>query len=125
MPIAQKRMVGEITVALASLEIHGEGLGVLRYRISRGKGVLEGGYGIPVPELVIVHESGNALPWSWRGNGSSDGEAYGEVEVREVPASGEIQIEVPRVATWTFDEGAGEEVEVESYDGPWSFRFSL
>lgn len=124
-PIAQKQTVGEITVALTALEIHGEGLGVLRYRISYAEAMFEGGYGIPVPELVIQNEAGSGLPWSWRNNGSSDGESYGEVDVTEIPDAGEIAIEAPRVASWRFDDDAGEEVEEEAYDGPWSFRFSL
>lgn len=124
-PIAQKQTVGEITVALTALEIHGEGLGVLRYLISYAEAMFEGGYGIPVPELVIQNEAGSGLPWSWRNNGSSDGESYGEVEVTEIPDAGEIAIEAPRVASWRFDDDAGEEVEEEAYDGPWSFRFSL
>lgn len=33
-PIGQRRTVGEVTVALTSLELFGEGVGVLRYRIS-------------------------------------------------------------------------------------------
>jgi hypothetical protein len=33
-PVAQRQTVGEITVAITSLELFGEGVGILRYRIS-------------------------------------------------------------------------------------------
>jgi hypothetical protein len=124
-PIAQRETVGEVTVALASLELFGKGLGILRYRISYAEGMFEGGYGIPEPQLVIRDDSGRELPWSPRGNGSSGSEAEGEVEVRDLPEKGELEVEVTRLVSLVFDEEAGHEVEENSYDGPWSFRFSL
>jgi hypothetical protein len=39
-PVAQKRAVGDVTVAVSSLERHGQGAGVLRWRISMGKEAL-------------------------------------------------------------------------------------
>ena len=39
-PIAQRRSVGDITVALASSEFCGEGIGVLRWRVSLGNATL-------------------------------------------------------------------------------------
>ena len=64
-PIGQRLTVGEIAVALTSLELFGEGLRVLRYRISYVKELFEGGYGfrdIPMPELVVRDRSGRILP---------------------------------------------------------------
>jgi hypothetical protein len=58
--IAQRWTVGEITLALASLEFFRKGLGVLRYRISYEEGMFE--CSIPEPELVIRHGSGRELP---------------------------------------------------------------
>ncbi len=52
-PIGQRRAVGDITVALASLELFGEGVGVLRYLVSYEAGMFEGGYGIRVPDLIV------------------------------------------------------------------------
>jgi hypothetical protein len=124
-PIAQRRTVGEVVVALASLELFGEGVGVLRYRISQEEGVLGGGFGSPEPELIIRDESGRELPWSPRGSGGSDAETDGEVEVRDLPETGEIEVEVTRLVSLVFDEEVGEEVEEDSYDGLWVFRFSL
>ena len=124
-PIAQWQAVGEVVIALTSLELYEEGLGVLRYRISYEEGMFEGGYGIPEPELVVRDGFGRELSWSPRGSSASDGEADGEVEVREVPEAGELEVEVVRVATLVFDEEVGEEVAQEAYDGPWTFRFSI
>jgi len=120
-PIGQRRTAGEVTVALTSLELFGEGIGVLRYRISYEEGMFEGGYRIPEPELVIRDGSGRVLPWSPRGNGSSESEAYGEGEVRDLPEAGELEVEVRRLVTLEFDE----EVVEDSFEGPWSFRFVI
>jgi hypothetical protein len=124
-PIGQRRTLGEVTVALASLELFGEELGILRYRISYEEGMFEGGYGLPEPEFVIRDDSGRELPWSPRGSGGSDIEADGEVEVRDLPETGELEVEVTRLASLVFDEEAGEEVATDSYEGPWTFRFSI
>jgi hypothetical protein len=127
-PIAQRRTVGEVTVALTSLELFGEGVGVLRYRISYEAGTFEGsrGFGgIPEPELVVRNESGRELPWSPQGSSSSTDEADGEVEVRDLPGVGELEVEVTRLVSLVFDEEAGEEVVEDSYDGPWTFRFAI
>lgn len=121
-PIAQRLTVGEITVALASLELFGEGLGVLRYRVSYEAGMFEGG--IPEPQLVVREMgSGAELPWSPRGSESSDAEADGEVEVRGVPECGELEVEVSRLASLRFD--GVREAEEDACDGPWTFRFTV
>jgi hypothetical protein len=124
-PIGQRQAVGENIVALTSLELFGEGVGVLRYRVSNEGLMFESGYGVREPEFVIRDEPGNVLAWSPRGGGGSSGEADGEVEVSGLPASGELEVEVTRLVSLVFDEEAGREVEEDSYDGPWTFRFSL
>jgi hypothetical protein len=124
-PIGQRQEVGEVVVALTSLELFEGNLGVLRYRISYGAGMFEGGFGIPEPELVIRDESDRELSWSPRGSGGSDSEADGEVEVRDLPESGELEVEVTRLASLVFDEEAGEEVAQDTYDGLWTFRFPI
>jgi hypothetical protein len=96
-----------------------------RYRISYDEGTFEGGYGIPEPELVVRNGSGRVLPWSPEGASSSGSEADGEVEVRGLPETGELEVEVMRLVSLVFDEEAGEEVVEYSYDGPWNFRFSI
>ena len=124
-PIGQRLTVGEVTFALTSLELFGEGVGVLRYRISYCEGRFEGGYGIPEPELVIRDGSGRVLPWSPQGSGSSESEAYGEVGVRELPEVGKLEVEVKRLVSLVFDDEVGEEVAEDSYDGPWIFSFTI
>ena len=47
------------------------------------------------------------------------------VEVRDLPESGELEVEVTRLVSLVFDEEAGEEVAEDSYDGPWTFSFSI
>jgi hypothetical protein len=52
-------------------------------------------------------------------------EAVGEVEVRDLPETGELKVEVTRLVTLAFDEEAGEEVVEDSYDAPWIIWFSI
>lgn len=91
-PIAQRRSAGDITVALASLEFYGEGIGVLRWRVSLGDAALRNDpnlwFGILEPVFEVRDGAGRALPWSPRSGGASDGESRGEVEVRELPEAG-------------------------------------
>jgi hypothetical protein len=117
-PVVQKQTVGGITVALTSLELYGEGVGVLRWRISHhpvsGVFMLE-------PDFEIRDGSGRVLPWSPRGAGASDTEVDGEIEVRSLPESGTVVVVASRVASGAWDE----DEEGPSYDGPWTFRFSI
>ena len=83
MPIGQRQSAGEVVIALTLLELVWEGLAVLRYRISFGKDMFEGGYSIPESELIIRDESGRKL--SWLPRGASASEAVGEVETRDLP----------------------------------------
>jgi hypothetical protein len=115
--IAQLRTVGEITVALASPEFFGEGLGVLRHRISYEEAMFE--CGIPETELVIRDGSGRELPWSPQGASSSDSETGGEVEICDLPETGEL--EVTRLVSLVF----GEEVAEDPYESPWIFSFTI
>jgi hypothetical protein len=105
--IGQRRTVDDIMVALASLELFGEGVGILRYLVSYETGMFEVGYGIPEPELVVRDGSGRELPWSPQGAGCSKSEMDGEVEVRDVPEIGELEVEVARLVSLVFDEETG------------------
>ncbi len=127
-PIAQRQAVDAVAVdavavALTSLEYFGEGIGILRYRISYEAGMFEGE--VPMPELVVRDESGRELPWSLGGDGSGTDEADGEVEVRNLPETGELEVEVTRLVSLVYDWEADEEMVEDSYDGPWAFRFSI
>jgi hypothetical protein len=72
-------------------------------------------------ELVVRDESGRELPWSLQGSSNSTDEADGEVEVRDLPETGELEVEVARLVSLAFDE----EVVEDSHDGPWTFRFAI
>jgi hypothetical protein len=124
-PIGERRTVDDITVALASLELFGDGVGILRYLVSYETGMFEVGYGIPEPELVVRDRSGRELPWSPQGAGGRKSEMDGAVEVRDVPEIGELEVEVARLVSLVFDEETWEEVAEDSYNGPWTFRFSI
>jgi hypothetical protein len=125
-PVAQKQTVGGITVALTSLELHGEGLGSLGWRISFEEDLYsEGGRGVPEPEFVLRDGAGRELPWSPRSSGSGGREADGEIEVEDLPESGEIEAEVSRLVFREFSPERGAEEETDSYEGPWPFRFSV
>lgn len=108
MPIAQRRTVDEVVVALASLELFGEGSGVLRYRMGRARGWLR-------PHRVPVRHKGGAI------RSRADLVPTG----LELPEKGEIGVEVVHLVSLRFDEETGEEIEEDSYEGPWTFRFSI
>lgn len=120
--------VGGITVAISSLELYGEGLGVLRWRVSFGEEALRRdpdlGLGMPEPEFEIRDESGRTLPGSPRGAGYSDSEGDGEGEVRDLPETGELEVDVRRLVSDAYEDeeyrGNGP-----SYEGPWKFWFAL
>ncbi len=127
-PIAQRQSVGGITVALASLELHGGGLGALRWRVSFGEEALRddpdlGFWGISEPEFEVRDGEGRILPWSPRGAGGHDGQADGEAEVRDLPDGGEIKVVVRRLVADAY--GPEGEHEGPSCEGPWTFRFTL
>jgi len=122
--IARQATVGGITVALTSLEFFERGPGVLRWRVSLFEGA--SGYedehrGIAHPVFEIRDGSGRILSWSPLGSSSGDGEADGEIEVEGLPDAGEISVEIPRITS----ESWREELAEKTYDGPWSFSFSI
>jgi hypothetical protein len=128
-PVAQGRSVGDVTVALTSLELYGAGVGVLRWRVSLGEEALRGepdfGFGIPEPVFEIQDSTGRLLPWSPRGGGASDRESDGEIEVWELPEAGHLWIEVVRLAADAYGPDGDHLGEGPSLDGPWSFRFAF
>ena len=128
-PIAQRQTVGGITVALASLELHGEGLGALRWRISFGDEALRSdpdvGLGIFEPEFEVRDGEGRTLPWSPKGAGASDREVEGEAEVWELPEAGEIEVVAGRLGSDAYGPEGEYEGEGSSHEGPWTFRFVI
>jgi len=128
-PVAQRRSVGDITVALASLELYGEGLGVLRWRVSLGEGAFRRdpdlAFGMFEPDFEMRDDAGRALPWSPRSGGGHDGESDGAAEVFELPEAGEIEVVATRLVADTYGPEGEYEGESPSHEGPWSFRFAI
>jgi hypothetical protein len=77
--------------------------------------------GIPETELVIRDGSGRQLPWSLQGASSSDSETDGEVEICDLPETGELEVEVTRLVSLVY----GEEVAEDPYEGPWICSFTI
>ncbi len=127
-PVAQKMEVAGITVAIASLELYGEGLGVLRWRITFGDEALRAypdlGFDTPEPVLEIRDGSGRTLDWLPQGAGYSDSEADGDLRVAGLPDSGELDVEVTRLVSDAYEPGE-HRGDGPSYEGPWSFRVTL
>ena len=125
-PISLKQNSGGITLALSSLELFGEGLGVLRWLLSFDESISwsEGDVGIPEPRFEIRNSDGLALPWSPQGAGASDRVADGDVRVEGLPESGELGVKVARLVSDAYEDGdySG---DGPSYEGPWSFRFAI
>lgn len=125
-PVAQKLTVGGITVAISSLELYEGGIGVLRWQVHFGEAQFQHGegFGIPEPWFEIRDGEGRTLPWSPQGAGAGGRDADGDVRVGELPEAGELEVEVTRLVPDPYEEGerAGDGT---SYEGPWTFRFSL
>jgi hypothetical protein len=127
-PVAQRVTVDGVTVAIASLELYGEGLGVLRWQVSFMEEALrrdpDPWFGIPEPKFEISDGNGRTLPWSPRRGGSSDGEADGDVLVADLPDAGDLEVEVPRVVYDAYEDGEYRG-DGPSFEGSWVFRFTL
>jgi hypothetical protein len=128
-PVARKQTVGDVTVALTAMELFGEGVGALRWRVSLGEVAYrrepDFGFGIPEPVFEILDDAGRKLPWGPRDVGASDRESDGEIEVRNVPESGELRVEVVRLVADAYGPEGEYLGEGASLDGPWRFRFSI
>ena len=122
-PIAQRQTIGEVVVALATLELFKGGLDILRYRVSYdgvcSKWLRHTGAG-----AHVRNGFGRELPWSPRGCDRSTGVADGEVEVCDLPEAGTLEVEVTRLVSLAFDEEAEGEVVENPYGCSWVFRFS-
>lgn len=125
-PIAQKQTSGGMTLALSSLELYGEGLGVLRWLLSfnESSSWSEGGAGIPEPRFEIRDSEGHTLSWLPQGAGASDREADGDVRVEGLPESGGLEVEVASLVSDAYEEGEYRG-DGPSYEGPWNFRFTF
>jgi hypothetical protein len=128
-PVAQRQADGDVAVAIVSLELYGDGLGVLRWRVSFGDDALRTdpdlGFGIHEPEFEIGDGSGRTLPWWPLNAGAGEREAEGGTGVGNLPDAGELEVEVPRLVADVYGR-EGEHLGNETtYRGSWSFRFAL
>lgn len=117
-PVVQKVSVGGITTALASVELHEGGNGVLRFLISSDTEYL----GMPEPEVSVRDVPGRAyvvLP----NRASSSGDGV-EVSMHALGLTEPAELEVEITRLTEFDHRHGD-VEVASWEGPWTFRFSI
>lgn len=128
-PVSQRRTVGGVTVSIASLELHGGGTGVLRWRASLGERALEDGpdfsLGVAEPVLEVRDGTGRELPWMPGRGGGHDEESEGGVTVWGLPETGELRVEVVRLAADAYKYDGDYLGEGASVEGPWSFVFSL
>lgn len=125
-PIVQKKSTDNLTVALVSLEVHEGGEGVLRYALA---GRHEPRLHLETPEkgaIRVCKVDGESLP-SFAGGGSAwDGGAEGEINLRDVPGGGTIEVEISHVETAGSLIGGNQgEEERSRWDGPWKFRFEV
>lgn len=122
-PIAQKREVGGITVALSALELFDGGEGILRYLISHDPQTAfkDPFNGSPEPEIEVRDGSGLHYGWDLDGYSGGDGETEGTLEILDLPGSGDIEIRIVRVVCTEPPEGAVSE----AHEGPWEFHLSL
>ena len=74
-------------------------------------------FGIFDPVFEERADAGRALPWSPR-SGASGGESRGEVEVRELPEAGEIEVVVTRLVADAYGPEGKHEGEGTSHEGP-------
>ena len=121
-PVAQKRTVGDATAAISSLEIHGQGVGALRWRISMGEDALSAEpdfwFGTPEPEFEILADGDRSLKWSPMGGGMNDRDSDGEAEVWELPETGELRVTVTRLTADAYGP-EGDHLEEAT---PWTVR---
>jgi hypothetical protein len=116
-PVVQKVSVGGVTAALASVELHEGGTGVLRFLISSDTEYL----GMPEPEVSVRDDSGRSYVVLPDHAGSSGGEVEVSMHALGLPEPADLEVEITRLTE--FDHRHGD-LEVASWEGPWTFRFS-
>lgn len=103
-PVTQKRKASGLTVALSYLEIHEEGKGFLRFLMRQDHPSRWHALTMPRLEVCVRDGSGRPLETQEDGGGSSMLSSYDSLEsnasllIFGLPNSGEIEIEVVRVA---------------------------
>lgn len=117
-PVVQKVTVDGVTVAFASVELHEGGNGILRFLISSGTGYL----GMPEPEVGVRDDAGRRYETLPDKASSSGNEVKVSTHALGLPEPAELEVEITRLTE--FDHRHGD-LEVTSWEGPWTFRFSI
>ena len=131
MPVAQKRHASGLTVALSFLEIHEGGNGYLRFLMRQDRPTRRRALGLPRLELRVRDGSGRPLETLEDGGGSSMGPSYATLAshtsllVFGLPDSGDVEVEVLRVANVEMEDARSIGEEGASWEGPWVFRFRV
>jgi len=108
-PVAQKRHVSGLMVALSYLEIHEGGNGFLRFLMLQDRPTRWRALTTPRLEVRVRDNAGRTLATQEDGSGSSMQSSYASLEAHAsllvfgLPDSGEIDIEVLRVANVKMD----------------------
>lgn len=116
-PFVQKVGVGGVTVALASVELHEGGNGVLRFLISSTSEHL----GTPEPEVRVRDGSGRHYAILFARASSSGDEMEVSMHALGLPEPAELEVEIARLTEIDHRQ----DVEVASWEGPWTFRFFI
>lgn len=120
-PIAEKQVAGGATVALAALEVHEGGVGMLRYLISHDLLPERGEMVHAEPEMRVRDDSGLDYEVALVEAGSdTDGESDGLLRIEGLPELGNRPLDVEFVRLAVVELPNGEEKP--SLQGPWLFR---
>lgn len=108
-PVAQKRKASGLTVTLSYLEIHEEGNGFLRFLMRQDFPTRWRALTMPRVGVNVQDGSGRPLETQEDGSGSSMQSSYASLEANAsllifgLPDSGEIEVEVMRIANVKMD----------------------
>lgn len=130
-PVVQKRHASGLTVALSYLEIHEGGNGFMQFLMRQDRPTRRRALTTPRLKLRVRDASGRTLETLEDGSGSSRGPSYATLAshasllVFGLPDSGDIDVEVARVANLEMEEARSIGEEGPSWEGPWVFRFRV
>lgn len=130
-PVAQKRHASGLTVALSFLEVHEGGNGLLRFLFRQDRPTRRRALELPRLELRVRDGSGRPLDTVEDSSGSSMGPTHATLAshasllVFGLPDSGDVDVEVLRVANVEMEGPRSIGEEGASWEGPWAFRFRI
>lgn len=130
-PVAQKRHASGLTVALSYLEVHDGGNGLLRFLMRQDRPTRRRALTTPRLELRVRDGSGRPLETLEDSSGSSMGSnhatlaSHASLLVFGLPDSGDVDVEVLRIANLEMEDSRSIGEEGASWEGPWVFRFRV